>query len=280
MSGFAFLFRELLGSIRARSALFFSLASLFIFVCTATFALLLLVGTATPPQPAGDLGADEIVASLSPRLSADAVNALYLQIRQRPDVAAVSFRFAEELSPDSTGGQLLVRATSAETAPGLLSAVQSMEGITTVVGGGPQRPEPEFGLSRTVRLGLLIALVAGIVLSLVLGRIGYLALLRAFHGEIRILRLSGTPERTIVLPVVALGVLLGLLTGLLLVVAVYLGLYALGEVASAASGLEDASRVLGVTFAGVVLSLLIGGLLGMLGASLLSSKEFSPLRRR
>jgi cell division protein FtsX len=280
VSGFAFLFRELLGTIRTRSALLFSLAALSVLLCTAMFALLLLVGTAVAVEPSEGLAADEIVASLSPRLSADAVDALYLQIRERPDVSAVSFRFAEELSPGSTGGQLFIRATSSDVAPAVLAAVESMEGITNVAGGEPEPPKPGFGLSPTLRLGLLIALVASLVLSLILGRAGYVALLRAFHGEIRILRVSGSAERTIALPVIALGVLLGLLAGLLLVVAVYLGSYALGASASVAAGLDRAGRTLGVTCAGFCLSVLIGALVGLLGASLLSSKEFSPIPRR
>jgi len=275
MTGFSFLFRELLGSIRAQSGFLFTLTALFIFISIATFAVLLLIGNATPSDEPLGIGADEIAASLSPRLSAERVNDLYLQIREREDVASISFRFAEELSPGSTGGRLFIRATSAETAPAILAMVESLNGITSVEGGDPTPPAESVGISPAVRIGLLAGLVASVILALVLARGGYRALLRTFHGEIRIIRLSGTPERTIAMPVAALGLFLGLLTGLLLIVGIYLGLYAIGDTASAITGAETAGRVFGVTAAGFVLSLLLGSLIGLLGASLLSSKELA-----
>jgi hypothetical protein len=280
MSGFPFLFRELLGSIRARSALLLSASSLFVFVSIASFATLLLLGGTTPSVESSGIGPDEVVASLSPRLSAEAVDGLYFEIQARSDVSSISFRFAEEVSPGSTGGRFFIRATSAEEAPAVARAVEALDGIMAVTRGEPAPPPAKVGLSPALRIGLLVALVTSIVLSLVLARGGYRALLRAFRGEIRIIRLSGTPERTIAAPVAALGLLLGLLTGLLLVVGVYLGLYAAGDSAATISGVENGGRVLGVTAAGFVLSLLLGGLSGLLGASLLSAREFtSPSRR-
>lgn len=280
MSGFSYVFRELLGSIRARSAALLSLAALFVFVCIATFVALLLVGPEPSETGEAKLQANEIVASLSPRLSAEAVDELYLRIRARPDVSAVSFRFAEELTPGSTGGRLFVRAVSAEAAPTVFEAIEALAGITDVVGGEPA-PAPEgIGLSPVLRIVLLVVLVASIALSLLLARSGYVALLRTFRGEIRIMRISGVPERAVALPVVGLGLLVGLLAGLLLVVGVYLGIYAAGDAASAVSGLQATGRVLGITVAGLLLSLLLGGLIGLLGASLLSSKEFTPPSRR
>ena len=280
MSGFSFLFRELLGSIRARSALLLSAASVLVFVSIASFATLLLLGGASPSDEATGIGPDEIVASLSPRLSAETVDDLYLEIQARSDVSSISFRFAEEVSPGSTGGRFFIRATSTEAAPEVLSAVEALDGITEATGGEPLPPAADVGLSPAFRIGLLVALVASIVLGLVLAREGYRALLRAFQGEIRIMRLSGTPERTIAAPVAALGLLLGLLTGLLLVVGVYLGLYAAGDSTSSITELQSAGRVFGVTAAGFVLSLLLGGLGGLLGASLLSGREFTSGARR
>lgn len=278
MSTFFYLFRELLGSIRARSAVLFFVSSLSVFVCVASFAALLLIEGAEAERTGEQLGSDEIIADLSPRLSAGTVDDLHLRILQREDVASVSFRFAEEVSSTSTGGRFFIRAVSAEAMPTVLSAVDSMDGITQVRGGDPIPPPQGLALPDLARIALLVCLVVCVVLSLVLSRAGYRALLGTFHGEIRIMRLSGTPERTIVLPIVGLGILMGLLAGLLLVVGIYLGQYALGESAATVSGLADVGRVLGVTLSGLILSLLLGSLVGLLGASLLSSREFSPLR--
>ncbi|MGB2983934.1 MAG: hypothetical protein WBC63_08770 [Candidatus Bipolaricaulia bacterium] len=277
MSTFFFLFRELLGSIRARSATLFSAASLFVFVCLASFAALLLVGGV--PNERGDafLDEDEIEVHLSPRLSAEAVNDLYLEIRDRPDVASISFRFAQEVSPGSSGGRFFVRTASADATQGVLSAVELMSGITLAEAGTAAPSPGGFSLPSTARIGLLAALVLSVALSLVLARGGFRVLLGTFHGEIRVMRLAGAPERTIVPPVVALGILMGLLAGLLLVVGIYLAQYALGEGSHAVSELANSGRVLSVSFTGLILGLLLGSLIGLFGASLLSSREFSPL---
>ncbi len=277
MSEFFFVFRELLGAIRARSAALLGAAGLLIFLCLASFAALLLVGGGPTGGEERGLMADEIVVDLSPRLSADAVNALYRELQRRPDVVLLAFRFAQEVSPESTGGQFFIRTSSPEVTPDVLAAVESMSGITGAEAGTIVIFEAGFTLTGSTRIGLLVALVLSVVLSLVLARSGFRALLETFQAEIRVLRLSGVSERRIVPPVVGLGTLLGLLSGLLLIVGVYIAQYALGEGASSVSELANGGRVLVVVFADLILGLLLGSLVGLLGASLLSSREFSPL---
>jgi len=277
MSTFFYLFRELLGAIRTRSAALFAAVIVLVFVCLASFAALLLVGGASPDPVDASLGPDEIVVHLSPRLSAETVDDLHARIRVRPDVAAISFRFAEEVSPGSTGGRFFVRATSPDAADAVLAEVESMSGVTQVERGDGVPDDARVAVPPSARLGLLLALVLSVVLSLVTGRVGFRALLGSFRVEIRVMRLSGTSERAIVPPVVGLGTLMGLLSGLLLVAGIYLGQYALGAGLAAVPKLVDGGLVLGVTFAGLVLGLLLGTFVGFFGASVLSSREFSPL---
>jgi cell division protein FtsX len=236
-----------------------------------------LVGSVTATNDEPPLDPDEIVVHLSPRLSANAVDDLYSRIRLRSDVAAVTFRFAEEVSPGSTGGRFFVRTTTIDARETVRTDLESMNGVTRVESheGTPERNG--FALPSSARLGLLLALVLSVVLSLVLGRIGFRALLGTFRVEIRMMRLSGTSERTIIPPVVGLGILMGLLSGLLLIAGIYLGQYAVGEGATDVPRLADSGLVLGVTFTGLVLGLLLGSFIGLFGASVLSSREFSPL---
>lgn len=276
MSTLLFLFRELLGAIRTRSAVLFGAVILLVFVCLASFATLLLVGDGADGRPMESLDPDEIVVHLSPRLSAETVNTLYARIRSREDVASISFRFAEEVSPGSTGGRFFIRTTSAAAMSGVRDAVETMDGVTQVESGTGASAAPGLTLSASARLGLLVALVLSVVLSLALARAGFRALLRTFRVEIRVMRLSGTPERTIVPPVVGLGTLMGLLSSLLLVAGIYLGQYAIGD-AAVAPRFADAGLVLGVTLAGLALGVLLGTLIGLFGASVLASREFSPL---
>lgn len=252
-------------------------AGFFVFFCLAAFAALLLVGGGPGIDQDGGLAADEIVAEISPRLSSDAVNALYREIQDRADVASVAFRFAQEVSPGTTGGQFLVRTRSGDVTADVLEAVGSMPGITRVEAGTVVISETGFALPGSARIGLLATLILSVVLSLLLARGGFRALLGTFQAEIRIMRVSGVSERTIVPPVVGLGTLLGLLAGLLVIVGIYISSYALGEGAAAVSALANGGRVLVVVFADLILGILLGSLVGLLGASLLSSREYSPL---
>jgi len=273
-----FLFRELLGSIRARTGFLLTLSGLFVFASLAAFAALLLIGGDADTREDPELLApEEVILHLSPRLSADAVNDLYVELWVRDDVRSVVFRFAEEVSPGSTGGRFFVRAASAAATATLIELAETMSGVTEVEAGEPIPAPTPVGLTPTMRIILLVVLVACVAVSLLLGRLGYRRLLASFHSEIRVMRLSGASERAIVLPVVSLGVLLGLLTGLLLVVGIFLAQVALGNGTSGTVAVAFDGRALTVSMAGLILGLLLGGLIGLLGASLLASREFSPL---
>lgn len=280
MSTFFFLFRELLGTIRARSGLYLSLAGLFLLLSLGSFAALLLVGgTSEGGTPAPALGETDIVLGLSPRLSADAVNELYVEFRERPDVAAIHFLFAGEVNPGETGGRFHLEADSVESVGEIVALAGTMSGVTGIEVGEPTPEVPPPGLTPVMRIVLLVALVASIGLALLMGRLGYRALLTSFHGEIRVMRLAGTSEQMVAAPVIGLGVLMGLLTGLLLIVGIFLAQYALGQVAEASASWIEAGRIVGVSVAGLFLGLFLGGLIGVLGAGLLNAREYAPLAR-
>ena len=281
MSGYPFLLRELLGAIRTKSAVLLALAWLFLFLFLTSFALFFLFGAApveAPPQNNG-LAADEVIVSLSPRLSAATIDALYLQIQDRPDVARINFQFEREIDPQGTGGRFRILATSPAAVDEIVASVRTVNGVTEVAWG------TSFAggmiLSAAVRIGLLCALVISVALSLLLSRRGFRALLESFAGEIRLLRLSGLSERQIQPPIVGIGVLIGLLAGLLLVVGLVIFRLVLGAegtvAANAGLALASEGKTLGIGLGSLFLGLVIGGLFGLFGASVLSSREFSPL---
>ena len=100
MSTFFFLFRELLGAVRARSALFFSLNGLFILLCLVSFALLLLPAS-LPEEGEVGIPAGEVVVRLSPRLAAATVDSLYLQIQESDKTRACTRLYAQQIILDS-----------------------------------------------------------------------------------------------------------------------------------------------------------------------------------
>jgi len=280
MSPFLFLFRELLGSIRARCALFFLMTGLLL------FAFLAVVGTffllPSPIAAVGDDGTlpvEEIQAVLSPRLSSATVDRLYLEVRAREDVERIVFRFSQELDRDASGGVFVIGPASSDTVSALVADLQALNGVTEVIERrGPVAPAAS-PLSSAARIGLLCSLVVTVALSLLFARGGYRELLRSFSGEIRLLRLSGVSERTIVPLAVAIGILVGALAGLVLLVILYVLHYVVvsqGTPPAMLEGLTHGGRILGVSLINLLLGLVLGGLIGVYGTSLLGSRDFRP----
>jgi len=282
MSALPFLFRELLGTIRARSAVSFLLTFLFLFLflaCVGAF-FLLVPSRVEPPGGIESLSVVEIQVFLSPRLSSASIDALYLEIRERGDVSSIQFRFAQELRPQATGGVFLIAPASPDAAADLAGFLATVNGVTEILEIRADPGETDSPLSGAVRIALLVVLVGSIALAFVFARRGYWELLRAFSGEIRTMRLSGVSERVIVPLVVGLGVLAGLLAGTLLLVVLFLLHYTAASQAPPAAwaaGLASGSRVLGVSLANLLLGLVLGGLIGLLGVSVLGHRDFDPL---
>jgi len=282
MSPFLFLFRELLGSIRARSALFFSLTGLLLFVFLAIVGTFFLV-----PAPSlagagenGSLPVEEIQVYLSPRLSSATVDRMYLEIRAREDVERITFRFSQELDRDASGGVFLIAPTTPYATSELVAELRSSNGVTEVIERRSQGEPDRSPLSTAARIGLLSSLVLTIALSLLFARSGYRELLRTFAGEIRLLRLSGISERTIVPLTVGVGILIGFLAGLLLLVILYVLHYVVvsqGTPPAALEGLTIGGRILGVSLINLLLGVVLGGLIGLYGASLLGAREYRPI---
>jgi cell division protein FtsX len=128
-------------------------------------------------------------------------------------------------------------------------------------------------LSEGGRIGLLCGLVVCALLALVLAREGFRALLYAFRHEVRLMRRSGVSEWRILAAVELAGLLMGLLAGALVVV----GLVLYNMAASGAEPVLDVTRLTGVAVVSLLLGVLMGGLLGLLGAAHLTSNRFSPI---
>jgi hypothetical protein len=282
MSSLPYLFRELLGTIRARSAVSFLLTwlCLFLFLGSVAAFFLLVPSRVEPPGGLASLPIEEIRAYLSPRLSSASVDALYLEIREREDIAAIQFRFAQELRPQATGGVFLIEPATPDQAAGLAEFLATVNGVTEVEEIRTDPGETESPLTGPVRIALLVVLVGTIVLAFLFARRGYWELLHAFSGEIRTMRLSGVPEGVIVPLVVGLGALIGLLAGILLLVVLFLLHYTMATATAPPAwevGLSSGVRVIGVSLVNLLLGLVLGGLIGLLGVSVLGHRDFDPL---
>jgi len=271
VNAFLYLERELLGAIRVRSAVLLSFAFLSLFLFLASFVSLFLLPPASTLQPSG-IASNEIRAYVSPRLTPAAVNSAFVRLQERADVLSVQFSLPEQVTSDRTGGRFTLLARSSTAVAGLTAALKAMEGIASVE-VGPVGGVGRIALSEGGRIGLLCGLVACALLALVLAREGFRALLYAFRHEIRLMRQSGVSEGRILAAVEVAGLLVGLLAGALVVV----GLVLYSMAASGAEPVLDVTRLTGVVVASFLLGVLMGGLLGLLGAAHLASSRFSPI---
>ena len=277
MSRFFFLFGNLLGAINGRiGALFLGVIGLLL-VALVIFSGFFLFGDTQGAGNAPSLAPGEMVVYLSPQLSSDDVQALYVKIRDMPETRAINYRFAQELGFDRAGGVFIVRAVNSASAATLQRAIAPLSGVMSI-DSVDRAQGTRVSLPRALSLGLLIALIISIAGSLALARHSFLLLLERFSPEINLLRLAGTPESVFQPPVVALGVLCGIIAAMLHVVIVYsLHFLALSHPQAtihAACGLLLPGRVLMVSLVGSLIGIVLGGLIGVLGASLTTKDQF------
>jgi cell division protein FtsX len=224
-------------------------------------------------QPGGT-ASNEVRAYISPQLTVAAIQALSDRLHDRADVSAIQLRSPspDEVKLNQTGRRFTLIASSAAAVPGLVAALKSTEGITSVE-SAPAGGVGRMVLSEGGRIALLCGLVVCALLALVLAREGFRALLYAFRHEVRLMRRSGVSEWRILAAVELAGLLMGLLAGALVVV----GLVLYNMAASGAEPVLDVTRLTGVAVVSLLLGVLMGGLLGLLGAAHLTSNRFSPI---
>ena len=274
-----FLFRELLGAIRTKSAILFVLSGFLMFLFLASVASFLMITPADVTSTTEGQPIEELQVFLSPTLSSATVNAWYLAWRERSDIASLSFQFVEESDQTATRSIFVVTPTDPNQASILAEELRAIDGVTDVIEVPHVKLIEAPTVSLIVRITLLVVLVLSIAASLFFFRRGYRELLAVFAGEIRMLRLSGIHERILVVLVVALGVLIGCLSGLMILAVLYL----LHRVALSTGalqlfgGLAHGMRILGSGLMAVGLGTVLGGLAGVLGASLLHRREFDAL---
>jgi len=275
MGTFLYLLRELLGRMRARSLLLFGLSVLLVLVFLGIFSSFFLLGPTQDPGGFRFAEGSEIMVFLSPQASADRIDAIYLDVREWEDVRRVNYSSAppsEETEETSVGGSLLVSSASAADATLLGDRLASIDGVIDIE---VQRESSSTSvtLSMPARLGLLGGLALTAFGSLLVARIAFRDLLDEFAAELSVMRVSGAPERSIHVPILALGLLVGLLACLLLVVAMYVAHvsavthHPAGGL-SAAAGLLQSDRILVASLLSLLLALIMGGLAGLLGVSL------------
>jgi len=275
-----FLFRELLGAVRTKSAIYFALSGFLLFLFLVSVACFFMIAPRSVSRSTEGQPIEEIRVFLSPRLSSATIDQWFLEWRERDEIAGLRFQFAQEFDETASGGVFIVSPADSALASVLTSEFREIEGVTDVIEVLREPTLESSSVSLVIRISLLAILVTTIAASLLCSRRGYRELLTTFSGEIRMLRLSGISERVVSTLVVALGVLIGLLGGLLLLAVLYL----LHQIALSNSdafslfgGLTSGIRILRVGLMVLALGTLLGGLSGLLGASLLHRREFDPL---
>ena len=275
-----FLFRELLGAIRTKSATYFSLAGVLLFLFLASVACFFMISPSSVARSTEGQPIEEIRVFLSPRLSSATIDEWFLSWREREDIVSLQFQFAQQFDENASGGVFILSPTDPAMADSLASEFRNIEGVTEVIEVSRELAIETSSVSLIIRISLLATLVATIAASLFCFRRGFHELLTSFSGEIRMLRLSGIAERDVSTLIVALGMLMGLLSGLFLLAVLYLfHQIALANAAafSLLGGLLNGLRILSVGMTALALGTVLGSLAGLLGASFLHSREFDAL---
>jgi len=272
---FLLLFRELLGTVRARAALHLLLVGASILLFLAAMSLLLLSRTAAEEDVV--FADNEVLVVLSAQLSSSAIDELYLAVRAWENVRSINLRFAEDVLPGETGPRLLINAVSPEAAVDLTEELAGIAGVVRVEGQSIESADlTGIPLPVVFRMGLLGILALGLAGCLLFARVGFRGLLRSFSREIRLLRLSGVSERTLIRPVILLGVLLGLLAAFLLVLMCAVAQAVTAATAAGFLGLATWGTAIQTGVLALVIGAVLGGLVGVVGASMLSGREFRP----
>ncbi len=279
MTPFLFVLGELLRTIKGRAGLFLLGVVLCTFLFLASFSSFFLLGTPASVSSGPEKSSGEIVAFLSPRLSAEAAGAIYLKVRERNDVRRVNYLLGQEAAGSQGGAILKIQVTSPSAGAALVEELRATPGIVKV----DRASRLESGaliLPTSVRIILLASLTSSVLAGLVVGRLGFAEALSSFSEEIKLMRFSGIPEATIQGPIISLGLLCGLGASVLLVGGVNLAHLAMTPhpqgVLPLASGLLEVARVRMTSLLSLPLGLLMGGLVGVLGASLTSGRAFRP----
>lgn len=265
MNVYLFVFGELLRAIRAKRLGWFILTTLLVFSFLTLFSCFFLLGRPANSAPLPG----EIIIHLSPQLSDQEIDVLYLTLREWEGVQQINYRFNRE-DPDLGG--LFVLLVMPDDIASLIQELRSTDAVLTVERSNHPNTQIQ-PLSSATRFGLLAGLILNALACLLVARRAFKVLLQTFSAEIRILRLTGIPEKALHYPLIALGLLCGLVASLLFIVAIYVTHLTMvsdpGTLFQTASGLLNAVRIRTVSLLGLLLGLVMGTFAGTLGISLI-----------
>ncbi len=274
MSTFPYICRELMHAVRGKVVSIFILVFASIFVTLFVFSAFFLLAPASDDSQPLDWTPGTVIVHLIPTATTDEAQSVYAAVRSISGVTQANYLFGEELDPPQTTGVFLVRVdgesfSSAHEAISRLTAVAEVETVA----------QPEGKLKATVpltaRAVLLALLVLGIIGTLVAARFAYRHLLGAFSNELQLLRLAGTPDATVLIPVFLIGILEALAALVLVVLIVSLlrvaALSSPDGALATSTLLANGGRVLAVLLLNIPLGIVVGSLAGAVGVSLVFS---------
>lgn len=279
MSVFLYVFRDILGSLKPRGALWLFAAGVLVFVVLGTFSAFFLLDV--PPSAGTTAGVEgELIAYLDAQLTTLEIEEIYVELREDPRVERVAYILPQDLTWPDSGGALVVESSEA-SAGTLLEEIQSNPAFTrvdrTVTHGGNLTALPA-----PIRTGLLVGLLVGIALCLVVARFGLRTVLETFDGQLRMMQIAGADEKTYYLPVFAVGLGCGVIASVVFIAVLYaFHLAALahpGAAIASANGLLSASRVQLVAVLSGLIGVALGALVGALGVGLAARRSPSIFR--
>ncbi|MCI2426255.1 hypothetical protein LM597_02415 [Candidatus Acetothermia bacterium] len=280
MSAILYLLKEIIGSLRSKHLLLCLALSGTILVFLAVSALLFLF--TEPVEDDLRLKSQEIIAYLPLTLPTATIRELLFEIRAHPKVVRVAFRFSEEFHREDPlpgrYGLLFITAYDIAAAQVLAAELAGRDDIMEVIFYGELLKPVAISLTPTMMIGFVAGILIAIAGVLLLSRYLFTRLLAGLTEHLRLLHTAAIPERTIQTPFIILGAICGLIGGLLFAGIIYLlHRWAVGDpgtIIRIAAGMIEPMRILSISISGVVVSILLGGAIGGLGASLTTQPRF------
>jgi len=265
------LFRQLCGSLNGRVLLLMALGIGLLVIALFSGVITALAWDA----PQTFVGDAQVLLLLDPQLSNEALNSIYLQIRDLPEVAQLQFALSvDDLDVptsdtfDERSPAILIYLAVNVTAQDIIESSRTIGGVKQAI---PLSTGSAVSIeqSQIVKPILLTVSVVCLLASFFSLNSGVQQLVRKWRGELELLRLSGVPRRNVILSFSLMGIFSGAIGSVVSALLIYASTTWASIMPQAVRpylpNTQDMEFLIGWTLLAIIVGLFLGGLAGSWG---------------